>query len=55
MTSSQTFSILFWINASRAKDNMAEIYARIIVNRKRANVSLKIKVEIEKGIKRKDA
>lgn len=48
MTSKQTFSILFWINSSRAKDNMAEIYARIVVNGKRANVSLKMKTDIER-------
>ena len=44
MTSSQTFSILFWINTSRAKDHLAEIYVRIVVNRQRANISLKTKV-----------
>lgn len=53
MTSSQTFSILFWINSSRAKDNMAEIYVRIVVNRKRTNISLKTKIDIEKWDKRK--
>ncbi len=44
MTSSQTFSILFWVNTSRAKDDLAEIYVRIVVNRQRANISLKTKV-----------
>lgn len=53
MTSSQTFSILFWINASRSKDNMAQIYARIIVNGQRANLSLKTKVNVDKWDKRK--
>ena len=53
MTSKQTFSILFWINSSRAKDNMAEIYARIVVNRKRVNISLKTKIDIEKWDKNK--
>ena len=53
MTSSQTFSILFWINSSRAKDNMAQIYARIVVNRKRANISLKTKIDIQKWDKNK--
>lgn len=53
MTSKQTFSILFWINSSRAKDNMAEIYARIVVNRKRVNISLKTKVDIKKWDKNK--
>ena len=53
MTSSQTFSILFWINASRAKDNSAELYARIVVNRKRANISLKTKIDPEKWDKKK--
>jgi len=53
MTSKQTFSILFWVNSSRAKDNMAEIYARIVVNRKRVNISLKTKVDIKKWDKNK--
>lgn len=47
MTSSQTFYILFWINTSRAKNDLAEIYARIVVNRQRANISLKTKVNPE--------
>ena len=53
MTSSQTFSILFWINASRAKNNLAELYARIVVNGKRANLSLKTKIDPEKWDKKK--
>lgn len=53
MTSSQTFSILFWINASRAKDNLAEIYARIVVNRQRAHISLKTKIDPKKWDKKK--
>lgn len=46
MRSSQTFSILFWINASRAKNNLAEIYVRVTINQKRINISLKRKVDI---------
>ncbi len=46
MKTSKTFSILFWINASRAKNNQAEIYARITVDRKRVNISLKRKVNV---------
>lgn len=46
MKTSKTFSILFWINASRAKNNEAEIYARITVDRKRVNISLKRKVNV---------
>ncbi|WP_317046501.1 Arm DNA-binding domain-containing protein [Nonlabens agnitus] len=42
-----TFSILFWINASRAKNNEAEIYARVTINQKRVNISLKRKVLID--------
>ncbi|WP_417559154.1 site-specific integrase [Mesoflavibacter zeaxanthinifaciens] len=45
MTNSNTFSILFWINSSRVKNNQAEIYARISVNSKRTNLSLKTKVD----------
>ncbi len=46
MKSSNTFSILFWINASRAISDEAEIYARVTVNQKRVNISLKRKVHI---------
>lgn len=53
MISSQTFSILFWINSSRAKDGLAEVYVRINVNRQRANISLKIKVNPEHWDKKK--
>ncbi len=47
MKTSKTFSILFWINASRAKNNEAEIYARVTVDRKRVNISLKRKVNVD--------
>lgn len=47
MKSSKTFSILFWINTSRAKNNQAEIYARITVDGKRVNISLKRKVNVD--------
>mgnify|MGYP006134744501 FL=1 len=46
MSPSTTFSILIWINSSRAKNNSAELYARITVNSKRANISLKKKIDI---------
>ncbi len=46
MKTSATFSILFWINTSRTKENQAELYARITVNQKRVNFSLKRKAEI---------
>ena len=44
MKTSNTFSILFWINSSRATNNKAELFARITVNGKRANIGLKRKV-----------
>lgn len=47
MKSPNTFSILFWINASRAINNEAEIYARVTVDQKRVNISLKRKVNID--------
>jgi len=46
MKSSNTFSILFWINASRSINDEAEIYARVTVNQKRVNISLKRKVNV---------
>jgi len=53
MKTSTTFSILIWINASRAKNNEAELYARITVNQKRANISLKRKINIKSWDKTK--
>lgn len=46
MKKSSTFSILFWVNLSRIKDEKASVYARITVNGKRANISLKRKILI---------
>lgn len=53
MKSTTTFSILFWINTSRAKENFAELFARITVNKKRVNISLKEKVLIHQWDNRK--
>ncbi|HSP83975.1 MAG TPA: site-specific integrase [Gillisia sp.] len=53
MKSTATFSILFWINTSRAKENFAELFARITVNGKRVNLSLKEKVLIHQWDSRK--
>ncbi|WP_054560278.1 site-specific integrase [Croceitalea dokdonensis] len=47
MKSSHTFTILFWINASRASYGKADLFARITVNSKRVNLSLKRKIPIE--------
>ncbi|TPN84532.1 site-specific integrase [Aquimarina algicola] len=46
MRSSKTFSILFWIYTSRAKNNETRIYARITINGEKANISLKRKADI---------
>jgi integrase/recombinase XerD len=46
MKTSSTFSILFWVDFSRVKDNQASIYARITVNGKRATLSLKRKAPL---------
>jgi integrase/recombinase XerD len=46
MKTTKTFTVLIWINASRAKNNQAELFARITVNQKRANFSLKRKIDI---------
>lgn len=47
MKTSNTFSTLIWINASRSKNSEASLFARITVNQKRVNISLKRKVPIE--------
>lgn len=36
-----TFSILFWLNVTKAKNDIAPIYARVTVNGRRAEISLK--------------
>lgn len=46
MKTSHTFSILFWINASRSSNQKADLYVRITVDGKRANIGLKRKVFI---------
>lgn len=45
MRTSSTFSILFWIYTKRAKHNLAPLYARITVDRKKLNISLKRRIE----------
>jgi hypothetical protein len=46
MRTSNTFAILFWAYSSRAKDNQVPIYARITVNGKKVNISLKYKADM---------
>lgn len=48
MSTESSFSILFWIYAKRAINNHGDIYARITVDGKRSNISLKRKVDISK-------
>lgn len=45
MKTSTTFSILFWLKQSRAKNGEAPLYARITVNGQRAEISLKRKIK----------
>lgn len=47
MNTSHTFSILFWINKSRAINDKAEIFVRVTVNGKRANIGIKRKINID--------
>tara|TARA_R110002051_G_scaffold63132_1_gene114884 strand:+ start:4185 stop:5426 length:1242 start_codon:yes stop_codon:yes gene_type:complete len=46
MKTNSTFSTLFWVYSKRAKNNEATIYARITINSKRVNISLKKKADI---------
>ena len=46
MQSQTTFTLSFWINATRAKNEYVAVYARVTVNGKRSNISLKRKVRI---------
>ena len=47
MKAKTSFSILVWINTSRAKDGCAKLFARITVNQKRCNLSLHKKIPLE--------
>ena len=48
MKTTQTFSILIWANKSKAIDNEAPLFVRITVDAKRAEVSLKKRIELSK-------
>lgn len=46
MKTLNTFGILFWLNSAKAKNGKAPLYARITVNGKRAELSLKRKLPL---------
>lgn len=46
MRSQNTFSVLFWADQKKAKHNEAIIYARVTVNQKRVNISIKRKTPL---------
>lgn len=47
MRTSKTFSIRFWVNPKKVKNKSALLYARITVNPKRVEISLKRKVHLD--------
>lgn len=47
MRTSNTFSVLFWLDPKRAINQQATIYARITVNQKRVLISLKRKIPLD--------
>lgn len=47
MRTSSTFSILFWIYATRAVNNKTNLYLRLTLNGQRVNISLKRKVDVD--------
>ncbi len=47
MRTQSTFSVLFWIYSKRAIENQTAIYARISINGRKLNISLKRKVDVE--------
>ena len=51
MKTSNTFSILIWINTSRIKDDQVKLYARVTVNQKRLNISLKRNVDVSSCVR----
>ncbi|MFD2826105.1 Arm DNA-binding domain-containing protein [Leeuwenhoekiella polynyae] len=46
MKTRSTFSLIFWVNTSRIKNEHVPIYARITVDGKRANFSLQRRIAI---------
>ena len=46
MRTQSTFSVLFWVYAQRATNNLAVIYARITLNGRKLNISLKRKLDV---------
>jgi integrase len=46
MRTSSTFSILFWVYTNRIKNNQVPLYARITVDGKQLNISLKRKIDV---------
>jgi site-specific recombinase XerD len=44
MQSQTTFTLSFWVNATRIKNDQVSVFARVTVNGKRANISLQRKV-----------
>lgn len=46
MRSNSTFSVLFWLYSGRSKNGKAPIYARISVNGKKLNISLKRRIQV---------
>ena len=47
MRSTTTFSILFWIYAKRTKNNLAPLWARITVDGKKINISLRRRIDTQ--------
>jgi hypothetical protein len=46
MKTTQTFSILIWANKSKSSGNFAPLFARVTGNGKRAEISLKKKIDL---------
>ncbi|MBA80259.1 Arm DNA-binding domain-containing protein, partial [Leeuwenhoekiella sp.] len=46
MRTTSTFSVLFWVYEQRAKNGEAPVYARISVDNKKLNISLKRKINL---------
>ena len=55
MKTNHTFSVLFWINKSKITNGTAPLYARITVNGKRAELSLKRSIEPDKWVSKNES
>jgi integrase/recombinase XerD len=49
-----TFSVIFYVGKLKTDDAKVPIYARVTINGKRMELSMKQKIRVEDGVKKKE-